>query len=81
MSRRKRLVKYGLTEKQYRLRMAFQEGLCMICRKEPAGYIDHNHRTGAVRALLCRGCNSGLGHFKDDPIRLRRAADYLELYP
>ena len=40
--------------------------------------VDHCHKDGHVRALLCAGCNAGLGHFGDDPARLRAAADWLE---
>ena len=39
--------------------------------------IDHDHETGEVRALLCPTCNSGLGHFKDSPELLIKAAKYL----
>ena len=40
--------------------------------------IDHDHGTGNVRGVLCHACNVSLGLFGDDPVRLRRAADYLE---
>jgi hypothetical protein len=40
--------------------------------------VDHNHVTGAVRALLCTNCNTGLGRFDDSRELLRRAIAYLE---
>jgi hypothetical protein len=44
----------------------------------PVLHVDHCHQTGHVRALLCTGCNSGLGAFRDSPERLREAAAYIE---
>jgi Recombination endonuclease VII len=55
-----------------------QDGLCAICRAAPAVHVDHDHVTGAVRALLCFNCNGGLGQFKDDPGLLHLAAFYVE---
>ncbi|MBO0881613.1 MAG: hypothetical protein J2P17_14985 [Mycobacterium sp.] len=52
---------------------------CEICGA-PAEANDHDHHTGALRGLLCQGCNLGLGFFSDDPVRLRAAIAYLERY-
>lgn len=66
-----------------------QNGVCRICKrpervKSRNGSImrlaiDHCHVTGAVRGLLCNGCNTALGKANDDPHLLRAMADYLEL--
>jgi hypothetical protein len=54
---------------------------CAICYAPPNGKRvlaqDHCHDTGQIRGFLCLHCNTGLGHFKDDPRLLRRAARYL----
>ncbi len=74
----KLMHRYGLTLERYRQLLESQGGLCALCKKRPAGDVDHCHATGKVRALLCRGCNVGLGLFGDDPDRLRAAIAYLE---
>lgn len=54
---------------------------CQICNKEVEGlrrHIDHCHTTGVVRGILCRKCNLGLGHFRDNEELLRMAIKYLK---
>lgn len=70
--------RYGITAEDADLMLERQGGLCAICRAAPAAHVDHDHETGAVRALLCFNCNGGLGQFRDDPAVLRAAADYVE---
>src|SRR5690349_19615057 len=52
---------YKLTPEAWETMFAEQLGLCAICVKQPAEHVDHDHETGAVRALLCRCCNLGIG--------------------
>jgi recombination endonuclease VII len=46
--------------------------------KDQNPHLDHDHATGVVRGLLCRGCNCALGFMKEDPSRIRALADYIE---
>jgi Recombination endonuclease VII len=55
-----------------------QDGMCAICgRKRRRLCVDHCHRHGHLRGLLCGRCNSGVGFFSDSPPLLLRAALYL----
>jgi len=81
---------YGITLDEYDDLYEKQNGLCAICGGSELEMglslegvprllaVDHDHDTDRVRGLLCRQCNVGLGHFKDDPTLLRLAAGYLE---
>jgi len=69
--------RYNLTREAYDTLVQAQAGLCAICTTRPAEHIDHDHRTGKVRGLLCFGCNGGLGQFRDSPELLRSAIAYL----
>jgi hypothetical protein len=70
--------RYGITADDADAMFEAQDGHCAICRTAPAEHVDHDHETGAVRQLLCFNCNGGLGQFKDDPVVLREAAEYVE---
>lgn len=83
--RRQRLKKRGLTIEEHDAMIAAQGNRCAICRRMPeeAGErwptlpLDHDHRTGKPRALLCSRCNRMLGLCDDDPAIFDAAAAYL----
>ncbi|WPH58144.1 endonuclease VII [Streptomyces phage Alone3] len=60
-----------------------QEYPCAICGESDTSklHIDHDHVSGAVRGVLCQLCNTALGAFRDDPVRLTRAVAYLSAPP
>ena len=76
------MSRFGLTVDAYDAMVNVQGGVCAICREQCASgmrlSVDHDHMTGEVRGLLCKICNVAIGHLKDDPELLRRAAEYLE---
>ncbi len=72
-------AKYGLDRAGYDQLLTNQSGLCAICRRPTLAFdVDHDHKTGAVRGLLCHTCNIGLGSFKDNVEYLANAIRYLE---
>jgi hypothetical protein len=70
--------RFGIGAAEVDAMIAAQGGLCPICRLRSAVHVDHDHKTGKVRAILCEMCNGGLGQFKDDPASIERAVAYLE---
>lgn len=72
---------YGLGPGEYRALLAAQGGKCWICQRATGRTkrlaVDHNHESGKVRGILCGPCNQLLGHVRDDPDVLIRAAQYL----
>lgn len=76
-------AEFGIDSATYDAMLAAQHGQCAICGDEFGDsqqrrlYVDHDHRTGAVRGLLCSECNFGIGKFHDDPALLARAIAYL----
>lgn len=81
---------YNITLDQYNEMLKKQNGLCAICNQEETWTyssgkvaslaVDHCHKTGKVRGLLCRDCNQSIGKFKDDYNLLRKAYEYLYSY-
>lgn len=75
--------KYGITEAQYDEMLIQQNGKCAICETDkPTGKwkrfaVDHCHKSGNVRGLLCNECNRGMGLLRDSPDLLIKAAEYL----
>lgn len=70
--------RYGITEDDFERMLARQGGLCAVCQSVPGTFVDHCHRSGAVRGILCFNCNNGLGHFGDNLVLLELAALYLD---
>lgn len=78
---RKRRPSETMPEGWYEAQLARQGGHCAICPNTPKVrrlHIDHDHKTGKVRGLLCFPCNRFILGAGVRPERLRAAADYLE---
>jgi hypothetical protein len=84
-------LRFGITLEQYNNMLEVQNSVCAICgnpeliinkkTQQPDSLsVDHNHKTGKVRKLLCHSCNAGLGHFKDNITNLNEAINYLNLF-
>jgi hypothetical protein len=75
--------KFGLTPDEFMAMKDAQNGCCKICKElltagKGGSVVDHCHKTERIRGLLCNGCNSGIGWFKEAPERLIAAIAYLE---
>lgn len=72
-----------MTVEDYNTMFLKQEGFCAICDKHQSELkkrlnVDHDHRTGRVRGLLCPKCNKALGLFNDSSEVLDIASKYLK---
>lgn len=79
---------YGIDDTELASMKEKQNYRCYLCGSE--GFkigknnhteqlaVDHDHKTGKVRKLLCHNCNRALGLFKDNPELMRKAAIYVE---
>ena len=80
-SKKLKKYKYGISFETYDNLFESQNGKCFIC--ECSGEelcVDHDHKTGVIRGLLCHHCNTGLGRFNDSIDRLTLAIDYLKRF-
>ncbi|WP_339754204.1 endonuclease VII domain-containing protein [uncultured Marinobacter sp.] len=72
---------YGINAEQHRKFLEAQNGSCAICLASFEGRrtcVDHCHKSGRVRGLLCAKCNSAIGFLSDSTDALRRAIEYLD---
>jgi hypothetical protein len=78
---------FGITVEGYRALLEKQGGRCAICPATEPGRgnvnfcVDHDHKTGAVRGLLCSRCNVALGLMNDDMAQLKSALEYMQSPP
>lgn len=83
--------RYKITSDQYENMLISQNYVCFICKNPETGRsssgnnikylaVDHCHKTGKVRGLLCSECNRALAGFKDNPKFCHAAGDYLTLH-
>jgi len=73
---------------EFRVFLATLDMRCAVCGREGKRgrgindmQIDHDHRSGEIRGVLCGGCNVALGSARDNPAILRGLAEYLEQPP
>lgn len=87
LARNRDLKKYGITLEDLEKMLRDQDNKCAICGKEIflfgsskkiTAHVDHDHKTGKVRGLLCQECNTGLGKFMDNTDYLLSAVSYLK---
>lgn|SRR5665213_263557 len=77
---------FKIPAEEYDARKEAQGNLCAVCREPMDGewnsgrepVLDHDHKDGQLREFIHATCNKGIGLLKDDPVKLRLAAEYLE---
>ena len=77
--------KYGIQPQEFKILLDQQNNKCACCSdkftKHNGPKVDHCHKTGSIRGLLCNKCNSGIGFLGDDLDGVQKALKYLELQP
>lgn len=74
-----RLSRFGITQEQFNEILAEQSNRCAICEtdKPTKWHLDHDHKTGRTRGILCHRCNVTLGFVEDDIYLLYAMVEYL----
>lgn len=78
VNRQVRLKQHNLTEVEFAELEKRAGGLCMICEEKTTLVIDHDHKTGHVRGLLCNPCNVALGYLQKFEFKQNKVEKYLE---
>lgn len=68
---------YNLTLDEVQALIDKQGGKCAICQQSRVLVVDHDHKSGKVRGMLCGTCNTGIGKLGDSADGLRQALIYL----
>ena len=81
---KKLMSAYNITFEEYKTMIEVQDYKCCICGdilntdlKKRLAPVDHCHKTGRIRGILCKDCNVGLGSFKDDIDVMNSAIQYI----
>ena len=77
--------RHGISLKDYNKMFIKQNGRCAICEKPQSDFsrkfiVDHCHKTGRIRDLLCYCCNTLLGKIENEPENLKKLLKYLDKY-
>lgn len=79
MRRKEKLrLRYGMTIEQFDKLKENQNGLCLGCYQDKPLCVDHCHKTGKIRGLLCRKCNAVIGLANEDINVVKNIVVYLE---
>jgi len=77
------IIKFGVTAREYDAILEYQGGGCFICGEPPKKTrlaVEHRHKDGLLRALVCWGCNKAIAYLRDNSDRAARALEML-MYP
>src|SRR5262245_45851272 len=75
--------RFNLSEAEYAELIELHQNACAICRRPESIKgrmlaVDHDHKTGKIRGLLCHGCNVALGHLKEDENLIWNMLEYIK---